>query len=291
VRKGFTALPACDAVPTPSAKNLVVTDAELKNKNSRKRRKKVRDDLFAKLPIALIKSGFLAELKPASVVVYCVLLSYADFNTGRCFPGIPTISTLSGLNRTTVMRSIKELEDWGLLKVIRRQGSVNIYQLQYWWGERKLSTIEATPQVRNSVGSEATSAQKATGGVAKSDYTSRIFDTLTTTNTKSQINRATVVNRSKSSKESGSSAEKEAKKLVYQLRIADIQQQQSWTKAIQEQFRRLFNKELPAEIIDEKFAQGLSAQFLLTILKEIYDPSKIRNPIGWFRSIEEDWDF
>jgi hypothetical protein len=78
---------------------------------------------------------------------------------------------------------------------------------------------------------------------------------------------------------------------VYQLRIADIQQQQSWTKAIQEQFRRLFNKELPSELIDEKFAQGLKAQFLLEILKTIYDPEKIRNPIGWFRSIEEDWGF
>jgi hypothetical protein len=141
------------------------------------------------------------------------------------------------------------------------------------------------------VGSEATSAQKATGGVAKSDYTSRIFDTLTTTNNKNQINKPNVVQRTESENSSASDAERETKKMVYQLRIADIQQQQSWTKAIQEQFRRLFNKELPAEIIDEKFAQGLSAQFLLTILKEIYDPSKIRNPIGWFRSIEEDWDF
>ena len=254
----------------------------------------MQDDLFAKLPIALIKSGLLAELKSASVVVYCVLLSYADFNTGRCFPGITTISTLSGLNRTTVMRSIKELEDWGLLKVIRRQGSVNIYQLQYWWGslerERKLSTILASPERRNSVGSEATSTKKATGGVAKSDYSSRIFDTLTTAKNENQINRTNVVQRTESKNSSASShAEKEAKKLVYQLRIADIQQQQAWTKAIQEQFRRLFNKELPAELIDEKFAQGLKAQFLLTILKEIYDPSKIRNPIGWFRSIDEDW--
>ena len=122
------------------------------------------------------------------------------------------------------MRSIKELEDWGLLKVIRRQGSVNIYQLQYWWG------------------SGETSIKKATGGVAKSDYPSRIFDTLTTTNNKNQINRTNVVNRQGSSKDSALFS---SKKLVYQLRIADIQQQQSWTKAI----RRLFNKELPAEII------------------------------------------
>ena len=41
----------------------------------------MQDNLFAKLPIALIKSGLLAELKPSSVVVYNVLLSYADFNT------------------------------------------------------------------------------------------------------------------------------------------------------------------------------------------------------------------
>ena len=229
-----------------------------------------QDHLFAKLPIALIKCGLLAELKPASVVVYCVLLSYADFNTGRCFPSITTISTLSGLNRATVMRSIKELEDWGLLKVIRRQGSVNIYQLQYWWG------------------SGETSIKKATGGVAKSDYPSRIFDTLTTTNNKNHINRTNVVNRTGSSKDSATS---QAKKFVYQLRIADIQQQQGWINAIQELFRRLFHKELPAEIIDEKFAQGVKAQFILEILKNIDDPSKIRNPIGWFRSISEDWSF
>jgi len=48
---------------------------------------------------------------------------------------------------------------------------------------------------------------------------------------------------------------------------------------------------LPAELIDEKFAQGIKAQFLLEILKNIYDPEKIRNPLGWFRSISSDWGF
>jgi DNA-binding transcriptional regulator GbsR (MarR family) len=230
----------------------------------------VQDDLFAKLPIALIKSGLLAELKSATVVVYCVLLSYADFNTGRCFPGIQTICDLSGLSRQTVAKSIKELEDWGLVQVTRRQGSHNVYQLQYWWG------------------SEETTLKKLTGGVNFFNVGSQLFLPRTTANNENQINRANVVQRSESSKESATS---QAKKLVYQLRIADIQQQQSWTKAIQEQFRRLFNKELPSELIDEKFAQGLKAQFLLEVLKTIYDPEKIRNPIGWFRSIEEDWGF
>ena len=89
----------------------------------------MQDHLFAKLPIALIKSGLLAELKPSSVVVYNVLLSYADFNTGRCFPGIKTICDFSGLVRQTVIDAIKELEDLGLVEVTRRPGSHNIYQL------------------------------------------------------------------------------------------------------------------------------------------------------------------
>jgi DNA-binding transcriptional regulator GbsR (MarR family) len=248
-------------------------------------------ELFAKLPIALIKSGLLAELKPSSVVVYNVLLCYADFNTGKCFPSIQTICTLSGLTKPTVIDALKELEDWGLVEVTRRHGSHSIYQLQYWWGslgkERKLSTILASPERRNSVGSEATGTKNFTSEVKNFYPTGKIFDTLTTTKNENQINRATVVQRTESSKESATS---QAKKLVYQLRIADIQQQQAWINAIQELFRRLFNKELPAELIDEKFAQGLKAQFLLQILKNIADPEKIRNPIGWFRSISEDWE-
>ena len=69
-----------------------------------------------------------------------------------------------------------------------------------------------------------------------------------------------------------------------------MQEQQAWVKAIQEGFKRLFFKELPAELIDEKIAQGVKAQFILEILKNIDDPVKIRNPIGWFRSIDENWD-
>jgi len=230
-------------------------------------------ELFAKLPIALIKSGLLAELKPSSVVVYNVLLCYADFNTGKCFPSIQTICTLSGLTKPTVIDALKELEDWGLVEVARRHGSHNIYQLQYWWGSQPTGTKNFTSVVKNFY------------------HTGKIFDTLTTTNNENQINRTNVVQRTESKNSSASShAEKEAKKLLYQLRIADIQQQQGWTSAIQEQFRRLFHKELPSEIIDEKFAQGLKAQFLLQILKTIYDPEKIRNPLGWFRSISLDWE-
>ncbi len=230
----------------------------------------MQDNLFAKLPIALIKCGLLAELKSSSVVVYNVLLSYADFNTGKCFPGIKTICTFSGLTKPTVIDAIKELEDWGLVEVTRRHGSHNIYQLKYWWG------------------SEATGTKNLTSGVKNFNHSGQIFDTLTRDNTENQIKKPNVVNRRSQSNISDSSG---AKKLVYQLRIADIQQQQAWADAIQELFKGLFHRELPAELIDEKFAQGIKAQFILEILKNLYDPGKIRNPIGWFRSLDEDWSF
>jgi len=95
----------------------------------------LQDYLFAKLPIALIKCGLFRELKPSSVVVYNVLLSYADFNTGTCFPSILTICDFAGLSEPTVVNAIKELEDWGLVEVIRRPGTHNVYQLKYWWGK------------------------------------------------------------------------------------------------------------------------------------------------------------
>ena len=232
----------------------------------------MKDRLFAKLPIALIKCGLLRELKATSVVIYNVLLSYADFNTGKCFPSITTLHKLTGYSRVTIIQAIKELEDWGLIEVIRRQGSYNVYQLQYWWE------------------SEATSTKSCTGGVQNLNHTSTIFSTLTTTNNKNHINKPNVVNRTGSKNSSSSShAKNKAKKLVYQLRIADIQQQQAWINTIQELFSRIFNKELPAEIVDEKLAQGVKAQFLLQIVKNIDDPAKIKNPIGWFRSISEDW--
>ncbi|HID20467.1 MAG TPA: helix-turn-helix domain-containing protein [Methanophagales archaeon] len=229
----------------------------------------MQDYLFAKLPIALIKCGLFRELKPSSVVVYNILLSYADFNTGTCFPGIPTICDFSGLSRPTVIDAIKELEDWGLVQVIRRPGSHNVYQLKYWWG------------------SEPTSTKNLTGGVKNFNPSSKISCTLTRNNNENHINKTTVVNRTESSNNSASV--QEGKRVIYQLRIASMQQQQSWVNAIQELFRRLFNKELPAEFIDEKFSHGIGAQFLMQILKNVDDPKKIRNPIGWFRSISEDW--
>jgi DNA-binding transcriptional ArsR family regulator len=197
----------------------------------------MQDYLFAKLPIALIKSGFLAELKPSSVVVYNVLLSHADFNTGRCFPSISTIRSLSGLSEPTVINAIKELEDWGLVDVLRRQGSHNVYQLKYWWGD------------------ETTTQKNLRGGLKNFKGTPKISSTLTTTNDENQLKRANVVEKNRP-RSDNSPSNKDSKRFVYQLRIANLQQQQSWLKTVQNLFSKLFYKELPAELIEEKLCCG-----------------------------------
>ena len=45
----------------------------------------MQDNLFAKLPIALIKCGLYAELQPTSIVVYNVLLSYEYTNAETAY--------------------------------------------------------------------------------------------------------------------------------------------------------------------------------------------------------------
>jgi len=50
----------------------------------------------------------------------------------ECWPGIPTISKDTGLNRTTVERAISKLEEDGVLEVDRKIGEVNIYHMLNW---------------------------------------------------------------------------------------------------------------------------------------------------------------
>ena len=80
-------------------------------------------------------------------MVYNVLLSYADFNTGTCFPGIPTICDFSGLSRPTVIDAIKELEDWGLVEVTRRPG-----RGRRCAAVRAIAPREATMSINSSIG-------------------------------------------------------------------------------------------------------------------------------------------
>tara|TARA_R100000808_G_scaffold2316_2_gene9414 strand:+ start:1678 stop:2325 length:648 start_codon:yes stop_codon:yes gene_type:complete len=60
-------------------------------------------------------------------VVYLVLASFADQDTGQCYPSIATIEKFAGLTDKPVMKAIRELERIGWIKCQRRSNTSTLY--------------------------------------------------------------------------------------------------------------------------------------------------------------------
>lgn len=76
----------------------------------------------------LIDNGTLAEVGVYSWAVYTVIKSYSGYNTGESFPSVQTIAAKSGISEIQVKRSLKQLEEKGLLTK-RKEGRHNVYSL------------------------------------------------------------------------------------------------------------------------------------------------------------------
>lgn len=71
-----------------------------------------------------------APVSPTEKLVLLVLADCHNDETGRCFPGLAYLSTVTGLNRRTIQSAIQKLEAAGVIRVRRGRGSVNsTYQL------------------------------------------------------------------------------------------------------------------------------------------------------------------
>lgn len=85
-------------------------------------------------------SIFDLKLSSASKLVYIYLCRCSD-KQGRSFPSIRKISRSCSLSRQTVSNALKELVEFGLLRVEKHEGRVNHYQLTgfeiYFENERK----------------------------------------------------------------------------------------------------------------------------------------------------------
>ena len=71
-------------------------------------------DFFA-VPHIVVDSGLWAAMKPSEQSVYVVLCRYRNYKTNRCFPGIKTISKLSGIHKNNVCSALKQLYIYGLV--------------------------------------------------------------------------------------------------------------------------------------------------------------------------------
>ncbi|HUU50574.1 MAG TPA: helix-turn-helix domain-containing protein [Nitrospinota bacterium] len=65
---------------------------------------------------------FSRSLKSSGLAVYNVLASFANSKSQACFPTQKTIAELIGMSKRTVIRRIRELQEFGLLAVEKRRG-------------------------------------------------------------------------------------------------------------------------------------------------------------------------
>lgn len=77
----------------------------------------------------MIESGDAREMGPSPFMVYCVIKSHTNFSTGRAFPSIQTIVDKSGLSKSSVLRALKVLGEFGYLTV-EKKGRNNVYRLR-----------------------------------------------------------------------------------------------------------------------------------------------------------------
>lgn len=69
------------------------------------------------------------RLQRTVVAVAAVLIDYADKNTGRCYPSVARIVQESGVPKTTTLRALRRMEEFGWLITERRNGAQSSYTL------------------------------------------------------------------------------------------------------------------------------------------------------------------
>lgn len=74
----------------------------------------------------MFTSGLAASIGVNAFAVWHAIKSHADYQTGKCWPGVRRLMELTGLSSATVQKAIKTLEDTNLLRVTRN-GKTNIY--------------------------------------------------------------------------------------------------------------------------------------------------------------------
>ena len=80
---------------------------------------------------ALCEKGYLRRLTFKAVKTYNVLCTHMDLKTGICWPTIETLRKSTGLSKNAQYKSIRELEEKGLIKTWRHRKDKN-----QTWGKK-----------------------------------------------------------------------------------------------------------------------------------------------------------
>lgn len=84
-------------------------------------------------------------------LIYSYLCSFADPETGECFPALSTILDELDMSKTTFYRYIKELEDLNLIRRTQRFGQSTVYKFIHYLQKFKERKQEQEPSTENTV--------------------------------------------------------------------------------------------------------------------------------------------
>lgn len=100
-------------------------------------------------------NGYAKYLGPTISCVYISLCRHADSHQS-CFPKLETVAEELGITKSTVIKSIKVLEDWNIIEVTReydtnqKKQKVNVYLLldKEFWKSKPEPSVQITPGAR-----------------------------------------------------------------------------------------------------------------------------------------------
>lgn len=81
-------------------------------------------DGFVMIPNSLIEHS---DFTLHELVVYIVLKKYRNSKTGKCYPGLATITDEARISRSAALRTIASLEGRGVIQVERARNRNNVY--------------------------------------------------------------------------------------------------------------------------------------------------------------------
>lgn len=111
------------------------------------------------MSIVQIARVFGANLRPSEMLVAIILASYADDDGQRVFPAIATIAGKANLDRRTVQRIIRRLENIGYVTIVAEGG-----------GRGAPRRLQLHPEVLEKSGTDAALSEPAKGGTGAAPF-------------------------------------------------------------------------------------------------------------------------
>lgn len=127
-----------------------------------------------------VHGGYLATFPDSCNSIFTAILVHCNTETQAAYPSIETIKDLSGCtNRNTLIKGIKLLEEYGIIRVIRSKEIFNMVNLYVFQSTRCWKPIPGWKEKMDKYNNKAQYQFTTHRSIKKPDYRSNRDDTLT----------------------------------------------------------------------------------------------------------------